>query len=48
VAEEPGVACEIDADTLAFAHRMFDLAHAGATEEPAGYVAAGLKDRRAG
>ncbi|MFC0505957.1 ankyrin repeat domain-containing protein [Micromonospora costi] len=33
---------ELDAETLAFAHRMFDLARAGATEELAGYVDAGL------
>ena len=33
---------DLDADTLAFAHRMFDLARDGATEELAGYVDAGL------
>ena len=33
---------ELDAATLAFAHRMFDLARGGATEELAGYVDAGL------
>ncbi|WBB68898.1 ankyrin repeat domain-containing protein [Micromonospora sp. WMMD812] len=33
---------ELDAETLAFAHRMFDLARAGATDDLAGYVDAGL------
>ncbi|RZU75192.1 hypothetical protein EV384_3724 [Micromonospora kangleipakensis] len=33
---------DLDAETLAFAHRMFDLARGGATEELAGYVDAGL------
>ncbi|TDB79995.1 ankyrin repeat domain-containing protein [Micromonospora sp. KC721] len=33
---------DLDADTLAFAHRMFDLARGGATEELSGYVDAGL------
>ncbi len=33
---------ELDAGTLAFAHRMFDLARSGATEELAANVAAGL------
>ncbi|MCI4067054.1 ankyrin repeat domain-containing protein [Micromonospora sp. R77] len=33
---------DLDAETLAFAHRMFDLARAGAAEELAGYVDAGL------
>ncbi|MFC3502347.1 ankyrin repeat domain-containing protein [Micromonospora krabiensis] len=33
---------ELDAATLAFAHRMFDLARAGATEELAAQVDAGL------
>jgi hypothetical protein len=36
------VADELDADTIAFAHPMFDLARSGATAELAGYVAAGL------
>ncbi|MGN9778386.1 ankyrin repeat domain-containing protein [Micromonospora sp. H33] len=33
---------ELDAETLAFAHRMFDLAREGATDELTGYVDAGL------
>ncbi|MEU6078570.1 ankyrin repeat domain-containing protein [Micromonospora sp. NPDC047074] len=33
---------ELDAETLAFAHRMFDLARDGATDELADYVDAGL------
>ncbi|MEU5567275.1 ankyrin repeat domain-containing protein [Micromonospora musae] len=33
---------ELDAETLAFAHRMFDLARAGATDELAGELDAGL------
>ncbi len=33
---------ELDDDTLAFAHRMFDLARSGATAELAGNVDAGL------
>ncbi|MCX4390423.1 ankyrin repeat domain-containing protein [Micromonospora peucetia] len=33
---------ELDAETLAFAHRMFDLARDGATAELADYVDAGL------
>ncbi|GAA3782564.1 ankyrin repeat domain-containing protein [Micromonospora maritima] len=33
---------ELDAETIAFAHRMFDLARAGATEELAANVDAGL------
>ncbi|NYF58751.1 hypothetical protein HDA35_004582 [Micromonospora purpureochromogenes] len=33
---------DLDAETLAFAHRMFDLARAGETEELSGYVEAGL------
>ena len=33
---------EWDAGTIAFAHRMLDLARSGATGELAGYVAAGL------
>jgi ankyrin repeat protein len=33
---------ELDTETLAFAHRMFDLARDGATDELAGYVDAGL------
>ncbi|MFI6263344.1 ankyrin repeat domain-containing protein [Micromonospora sp. NPDC051006] len=33
---------ELDAETLAFAHRMFDLARAGATEELSGHLDAGL------
>ncbi|WP_326558690.1 ankyrin repeat domain-containing protein [Micromonospora sp. NBC_01796] len=33
---------ELDEETLAFAHRMFDLAREGRTEELVGNVAAGL------
>ncbi|MFC4147784.1 ankyrin repeat domain-containing protein [Micromonospora mangrovi] len=33
---------ELDAETIAFAHRMFDLARAGAAEELAGQLDAGL------
>ncbi|MET7707429.1 ankyrin repeat domain-containing protein [Micromonospora sp. NPDC005189] len=33
---------ELDAETLAFAHRMFDLARAGSTEELAAQLDAGL------
>ncbi|MGC4806334.1 ankyrin repeat domain-containing protein [Micromonospora sp. DT233] len=33
---------ELDAETLAFAHRMFDLARGGATEELSANVDAGL------
>lgn len=33
---------ELDAATLAFAHRMFDLAREGQTDELAAYVDAGL------
>lgn len=33
---------ELDAETLEFAHRMFDLARDGTTGELAGYVDAGL------
>ncbi|WP_319464000.1 hypothetical protein [Micromonospora sp. RTP1Z1] len=33
---------DLDAETLAFAHRMFDLTRGGATEELAEYVDAGL------
>jgi ankyrin repeat protein len=33
---------ELDADTIAFAHRMFDLARSGGTEELIGNVIAGL------
>ncbi|MEU7712999.1 ankyrin repeat domain-containing protein [Micromonospora chalcea] len=33
---------ELDDETIAFAHRMFDLARAGATEELAANVDAGL------
>ena len=33
---------ELDAETIAFAHRMFDLARSGQTEELAGQLAAGL------
>jgi hypothetical protein len=33
---------ELDEETLAFAHRMFDLARAGNTEQLIGYVDAGL------
>lgn len=38
----PPRADDLDADTLAFAHRMFDLAREGRTDELAGYVDAGL------
>jgi ankyrin repeat protein len=37
-----GVADALDAETLAFAHRMFDLARSGGSEELAAQVAAGL------
>lgn len=33
---------ELDSETLAFAHRMFDLARGGVTDELTGYVDAGL------
>ncbi|MEV6597476.1 ankyrin repeat domain-containing protein [Actinoplanes sp. NPDC051346] len=33
---------ELDAETIAFAHRMFDLARAGGAEELAGHLAQGL------
>ena len=33
---------ELDAETIAFAHRMFDLARSGGTEELAGHLAQGL------
>ncbi|MFF5180414.1 ankyrin repeat domain-containing protein [Micromonospora sp. NPDC000316] len=33
---------DLDAETLAFAHRMFDLARAGSTEELAAQIDAGL------
>ncbi|SCG50355.1 ankyrin repeat domain-containing protein [Micromonospora halophytica] len=33
---------DLDAETLAFAHRMFDLARSGGAEELSGYVDAGL------
>jgi ankyrin repeat protein len=36
------VAEELDADTIAFAHRMFDLAREGSTDELVSYVAGGL------
>ena len=36
------MADELDADTIDFAHRMFDLARSGATGELSAYVAAGL------
>ncbi|MDW3847879.1 ankyrin repeat domain-containing protein [Micromonospora sp. BRA006-A] len=36
------MADELDDETIAFAHRMFDLARAGATEELAANVDAGL------
>jgi ankyrin repeat protein len=36
------VAEELDAETIAFAHRMFDLARSGATAELSAHVAAGL------
>jgi ankyrin repeat protein len=36
------MAPELDDETLAFAHRMFDLARYGGAEELAGYVDAGL------
>ena len=37
-----GMAEELDDETLAFAHRTFDLARGGITDELAGYVDAGL------
>jgi hypothetical protein len=40
--EPPPTATGLDAETLAFAHRMFDLAREGSTAELAGYVDAGL------
>jgi len=40
--EEPPTATGLDAETLAFAHRMFDLAREGSTAELAAYVDAGL------
>jgi hypothetical protein len=46
VAEEQ-VAEELDAETIAFAHRMFDLARDGRTEELSEHVAAGLVARGA-
>jgi uncharacterized protein len=36
------VADELDAETIEFAHRMFDLARSGATDELTGHVRAGL------
>ena len=33
---------ELDAETIAFAHQMFDLARSGATGELGAYVAAGV------
>ena len=33
---------DLDAETLAFAHRMFDLARAGATDDLAAQIDAGL------
>lgn len=33
---------ELDAETIAFAHRMFDLARSGAAEELSGQLTAGL------
>jgi ankyrin repeat protein len=33
---------ELDAETIAFAHRMFDLARSGATDELAGFLSDGL------
>ncbi|MBM2614603.1 ankyrin repeat domain-containing protein [Actinoplanes sp. LDG1-06] len=33
---------ELDDETIAYAHRMFDLARAGDTDELVGHVAAGL------
>jgi ankyrin repeat protein len=36
------VAEDLDAETIAFAHRMFDLARDGATAELSAHVAAGL------
>jgi ankyrin repeat protein len=33
---------ELDAETIAFAHRMFDLARAGSAEELSGQLGAGL------
>jgi ankyrin repeat protein len=40
--EQPPGAPGLDAETLAFAHRMFDLARDGRTAELAAYVDAGL------
>ena len=40
--EPPPTAPGLDAETLAFAHRMFDLAREGSTAELAAYVDAGL------
>jgi ankyrin repeat protein len=36
------VADELDAETIAYAHRIFDLARSGAADELAGHVAAGV------
>jgi ankyrin repeat protein len=33
---------ELDAETIAFAHRMFDLARSGSTDQLAGQLAGGL------
>ena len=33
---------ELDAETIAFAHRMFDLARSGSAEELSGFLAHGL------
>ncbi|BCJ56393.1 hypothetical protein Asp14428_78680 [Actinoplanes sp. NBRC 14428] len=36
------MAAELDAETIAFAHRMFDLARSGGTAELTGFLAQGL------
>ncbi|MFI7540642.1 ankyrin repeat domain-containing protein [Actinoplanes sp. NPDC049599] len=36
------MAAELDAETIAFAHRMFDLARCGSTEQLTGQIAHGL------
>jgi uncharacterized protein len=40
--EQPSNAAGLDAETLAFAHRMFDLAHDGQDAQLAAYIDAGL------
>jgi uncharacterized protein len=40
--EPPPTASGLDAETLAFAHRMFDMARAGHGEELATHIDAGL------